>query len=153
MSMEGIRNFAAINDRLASAGQPTADQLAEVAAQGFEVVVNLGLTGQSYSLPDEAGLATSLGLGYHHIPVDFEAPTTTDVRSFLAAMDACAGRRVFVHCAANYRATTFVSLYGQARLGWSAAEAEACARRFWDPNSTWRELASRAREDLGLPGA
>src|SRR5215471_7143678 len=116
MSTADIRNFLAIDERLATAGQPTEAQLADVAAAGYEVVINLGLLGQSYSLPDEAGLAESLGLDYYHLPVNFEAPTTIDVRKFLTVMDACADRRTFVHCAANYRVTSFVSLYGQARL-------------------------------------
>lgn len=153
MGTVGIRNFLAIDERLATAGQPRGDQLADVAADGYEVVVNLGLLGQDYSLADEAGLAASLGLEYHHIPVDFTAPRMDDVRRFLAVMDASAGRRTFVHCAANYRATSFVALYGQARLGWSPGEADACARQFWEPNDTWRELARRARAELGLAGA
>ena len=150
MALGDIRNFLAIDERLATAGQPTAPELAEVAASDFEAVVNLGLLGKDYSLPDEAGLAASLGIAYHHIPVAFEAPRTDDVRRFLEVMDRCAGKKTFVHCAANYRATTFVALYGQARLGWSVAEADACAQRFWQPNETWRELLRRARRELGL---
>jgi uncharacterized protein (TIGR01244 family) len=154
MALDGIKAFAVIDERLATAGQPTEAELAEVAAAGFEVVVNLGLLGQPYSLPDEAGLVASLGLAYHHLPVLFDAPTVEDVRRFFEVMDACApGRRVFVHCAANYRVSSFVALYGQARLGWSAADADACARRFWAPNETWSTLVRRARAELGLPGS
>jgi protein tyrosine phosphatase (PTP) superfamily phosphohydrolase (DUF442 family) len=145
-----IRNFLVIDERLATAGQPSDEQLAEVAAHGFEVVVNLGLLGQDYSLADEAGLVTSLGLAYHHVPVDFSAPRIEDVRRFLAVMDGCAGKKAFVHCAANYRATSFVALFGQARLGWTAGEADACAQQFWEPNDTWLELVRRARLELGL---
>jgi len=147
-----IRNFLVIDERLATAGQPSEAELGEVAARGFEVVINLGLLGQDYSLADEAGLVTSLGLAYHHVPVDFGAPRIEDVRRFLAVMDECAGQKALVHCAANYRATSFVSLYGQARLGWTPGEADACAQQFWEPNDTWRDLLHRALLELGLAG-
>jgi protein tyrosine phosphatase (PTP) superfamily phosphohydrolase (DUF442 family) len=152
MGLEGIKNFAGINDRLATAGQPTRAQLGEVAKAGFDVVVNLGLAGQTYSLPDEAGLVASLGLSYHHIPVAFDAPSVEDVRQFVDVMDACAaaGRRVFVHCAANYRVASFVALYGQARRGWTAEQADACAARFWQLNDTWQGLIARVRAEWGL---
>jgi len=150
MAVGDIRNFLAIDERLATAGQPSDAQLADVAADGFEVVINLGLLGQEYSLADEAGLATSLGLDYYHIPVDFKAPTPSDMRKFLAVMDACAERKTLVHCAANYRATTFVSLYGQARLGWTPGEADACAQHFWEPNEIWSAFRRRARVELEL---
>jgi protein tyrosine phosphatase (PTP) superfamily phosphohydrolase (DUF442 family) len=153
VAIEEIRNFLTIDERLATAGQPSEAQLAEVAARGFEVVINLGLLGQDYSLADEAGHVRSLGLAYHHVPVDFRAPRVEDVRSFLAVMDGCVGKKAFVHCAANYRVTSFVSIYGQARLGWSPGEADACAQRFWQPNDTWRDLLRRARNELGLAGA
>ena len=152
MGLEGIKNFAEINDRLATAGQPTEAQLGEIAKAGFDVVVNLGLAGQSYSLPDEAKLVASLGLSYHHIPVAFDAPSVEDVREFVDVMDACtaAGRRVFVHCAANYRVASFVALYGQARRGWTAEQADACAARFWQLNDTWQTLVARVRTEWGL---
>ena len=159
MGLEQIKNFAAINEQLATAGQPTEDQLREVAKAGFDVVVNLGLLGQPYSLPDEAGLVASLGLAYHHIPVQFDAPTLEDLRRFFEVMDACAeegdggrgqGKRVFVHCAANYRVASFVGLWGEARLGWTAAEADACAGRFWELNEVWRGFVGKAKSDARL---
>ena len=154
MGLEQIKNFAAINEWLVTAGQPTEGQLREVASAGFDVVVNLGLVGQPYSLPDEAGLVASLGLTYHHIPVPFDAPTLADPGRFFEVMDACAeevgggcgnGKRVFVHCAANYRVASFVGLWGEARLGWTAAEADACAGRFWELNEVWRGFVGKAR--------
>jgi protein tyrosine phosphatase (PTP) superfamily phosphohydrolase (DUF442 family) len=158
VGLDRIKNFAAINERLSTAGQPTEAQLEEVAKAGFDVVVNLGLVGQPYSLPDEAGLVASLGLAYHHIPVQFDAPTVEDLQRFFEIMDACAGegggagKRVFVHCAANYRVASFVAMYGQARLGWSEAEAEACAGRFWALNGVWRGFVELVRGKIGSGG-
>jgi protein tyrosine phosphatase (PTP) superfamily phosphohydrolase (DUF442 family) len=150
MSIDGIKNFLPVTDRIGSAGQPTEDELREVAAGGYDAVVNLGLLDPRYCLADEAGLVRSLGLRYEHIPVEFGAPVLDDFRAFLAAMDGMEGEKVFVHCAANWRVTSFLAVYGEMRLGWTRDEADAHARRLWPLNDTWTDfLAACRREFLG----
>ena len=145
MPLDEIKNFVVVSDRLGTAGQPSEAQLRDVAAAGFDVVVNLGLLDPRYCLPDEAGTVASLGLAYHHIPVDFNAPQPDDLRRFVEAMDASRGKKVFVHCAANYRVSSFVALYGEARFGWTPAEADAHIRKVWEPNETWVRFIADAR--------
>ena len=89
-----------------------------------------------------------LGLAYHHIPVDFNAPQHDDLMRFLDVMDASKDKRVFVHCAANYRVSSFVALYGEARLGWSPAEGDAHIRRIWEPNETWMRFIAASRRGM-----
>jgi protein tyrosine phosphatase (PTP) superfamily phosphohydrolase (DUF442 family) len=150
MPLDEIKNFVVVSDRLGTAGQPSEAQLRDVAGAGFDVVVNLGLLDPRYCLADEAGTVASLGLAYHHIPVDFNAPQADDLRRFLDVMDASASQKVFVHCAANYRVSSFVALYGQARLGWSADQGDAHIRRVWEPNETWvRFIADARRREAG----
>ena len=148
MALTDIYHFVRVSDDLATAGQPSEDQLRETASAGFEVVINLGLLDPRYCLEDEAGLVRSLGMDYVHIPVDFQNPEQDDLQRFFRAMDETGGRKVFVHCAANYRVSSFVSLYGQARLGWSAEQAEKHVRRLWQPDETWRAFMKRARRQL-----
>jgi protein tyrosine phosphatase (PTP) superfamily phosphohydrolase (DUF442 family) len=109
-----------------------------VAAGGYQAVVNLGLLNPEYCLPDEAGLAASLGMKYRHLPVNFDAPAVADFEAFVAQMDAWAGERVFVHCAANFRVSSFMAVYGEMRLGWDRDHADRHARTFWEPNRTWQ---------------
>jgi protein tyrosine phosphatase (PTP) superfamily phosphohydrolase (DUF442 family) len=154
MPLEEIRNWLAVDERIATAGQPSESQLREVAGAGYAVVVNLGLLDPRYCLPDEAGLAASLGLRYHHIPVQFDAPTVEDFRAFEAAMNQSGDARVFVHCAANYRVSSFLAVYGEKRLGWSREKADAHARRLWPLNETWVAfLEACRREELGSASA
>lgn len=148
MPVETIVNFLPIDDRIGTAGQPTEGELGEVAAAGVKTVVNLGLLDPRYCLPDEAGLAGSLGLRYHHIPVQFDAPTVDDFRAFLAAMDACEADKVLVHCAANYRVSSFMAVYGEMRLGWTREKADAHARTLWPLNETWAAFLERCRTEL-----
>src|SRR5438105_13496653 len=98
MAIEDIRNFVSVSGDLATGGQPTEAQLHDVARAGYEVVVNLGLLDPRYCLADEAGLVQSLGMAYDHVPVDFTAPEAADLEKFFGVMEACAQKKVFVHC-------------------------------------------------------
>jgi protein tyrosine phosphatase (PTP) superfamily phosphohydrolase (DUF442 family) len=148
VTVEQIKNFLAVDDRIGTAGQPTEAQLAEVAASGYQAVVNLGLLDPKYCLPDEAGLVASLRMAYRHIPVKFDAPTVDDFRAFAATMDDWAGQRVFVHCAANYRVSSFIALYSELRLGWPRERADRHARALWQPNPTWADFLARCRAEI-----
>lgn len=132
-----ILNYRRLADGLATAGQPTAGELAMVAREGFQVVINLGLSGQAYSLSNERERVESLGLDYVHIPVAWEAPRAEDLDRFLDVMKAVKGRRVFAHCAANKRVSAFVALYRIAICGWSREAAMRDLRAIWEPNTVW----------------
>lgn len=148
MPVATIANFLPIDDRIASSGQPSEAELRDAAAEGYTAVINLGLLDPRYCLPDEAGLARSLGLGYRHIPVLFDAPSIDDFRAFVAAMDDLAEERVLVHCAANYRVSSFLAVYGELRLGWSRQQADAHARRLWPLNDVWSSFLERCRREI-----
>jgi len=148
MPIEDIRNFIPVSERLATGGQPSEQQIRALSAAGFEVVVNLGLLDPRYCLEDEAGLVESLGVAYFHIPVDFRAPQSSDLDMFFNVMEVSRGKNVFVHCAANYRVSSFVALYGQAKLGWSVQDADAHIRRVWEPNDAWVEFIDASRRRL-----
>jgi hypothetical protein len=87
VSLDDIKNFLPVDARIGTAGQPSEAELAKVAAEGYQAVVNLGLLNAEYCLPDEAGLAASVGMRYRHLPVNFDAPavetgpTATPARS------------------------------------------------------------------------
>jgi protein tyrosine phosphatase (PTP) superfamily phosphohydrolase (DUF442 family) len=151
MALDDIKNFIAVSDRLGTAGQPSEAQLRDVAGAGYQVVVNLGLLDPRYCLPDEAGTVASLGLAYHHIPVDFTAPQEEDLQRFFEVMDDARDKKVFVHCAANYRVSTFVALYGEAKLGWTADQGDAHMHRVWDPNPIWTQFIGEARDRQSTP--
>lgn len=153
MPVESMKNFVLLDDRIGSAGQPTEDELREAAASGYGAVVNLGLLDPRYCLPDEAGLVRSLGLDYRHIPVPFDAPGVGHVRAFVAAMDEIGDAKVLVHCAMNYRASAFLAVYGELRLGWTRQQADAHARSLWPLNETWAALIDDARRELLGGGA
>ena len=133
-----IVGYLAIDAALATSGQPTVEELAALARDGTEVVINLALHDDPrYSLPDEAGTVGSLGMTYVHIPVKFDAPQEAELFAFFDAMDHFGGRRVLVHCAANKRVTAFLGLYRAIRLGWDMDKAFAPMKKIWEPNAAW----------------
>src|SRR3569833_2186966 len=94
-----IRNYRAVDERLSTSGQPTVDQLREIAEAGFTLVVNLALHDDPrYSLPDEAGVVRSLGMRYVHIPVQFSAPTHADLLAIFEVMAWNEGMLFWVLC-------------------------------------------------------
>ena len=145
MSVEHIHHYRLIDARLGTGGQPTEAQVQQIAAAGYEGIINLGLLDPKYCLPDEAGLAVKLGLAYRHLPVPFDAPTVEDFQDFLAVMDSWRTKRIFVHCAANYRVSSFLALYGELHLGWTRVQADEHARSLWDPNQTWLRFLTACR--------
>ena len=50
MGNSEIFNFRQIDDRLVTAGQPSEEQLGSMAAEGFEVVINIAPIDRRYSL-------------------------------------------------------------------------------------------------------
>ena len=155
MAIDDIKNFKQVTELLGTGGQPSESQLGEVAAAGYQVVINLGLLDPRYCLADEAGLVARLGMAYHHIPVVFGSPQVADFQRFVEAMASSQGRKTLVHCALNWRVSAFVALYGERHLGWSRAMADAHMATFWNPDEVWTTFAARCRAtaDVGSPAA
>jgi protein tyrosine phosphatase (PTP) superfamily phosphohydrolase (DUF442 family)/predicted kinase len=141
-----IINYRRLGPDVITGGQPTEAQLALAAAAGSEVVINLGRLDPAYALSDERGTVAARGLIYEHIPVVWAEPTTADLEAFFAAMERHAGRRLFVHCAANYRASAFNMLYRVLRLGWRIEDARPDMDAIWDPAEypQWEALIEAA---------
>jgi hypothetical protein len=55
-------------------------------------------------------------------------------------MQAESSRRVFVHCAVNKRASTFVFLYRVLRLGVAREVAERDLLAVWQPDEVWSKF-------------
>lgn len=126
-----------LDRRLTSSGQPSAEQLADLAPLGVQHVVNLALPSHEKSLPDEAGRLAALGIGYTIIPVDFAAPPEADYLRFCEVMEELEGQTVHVHCILNLRVSAFLYRWRQDRRGVAEAEARQEMERLWKPGQAW----------------
>lgn len=131
MSTQQIYNYHKVNERIITAGQPNEEQLKAAASEGFATVINLATIQPANPLEDEAGLVRSLGMNYHHIPVEWKAPKESDFEAFERVMQHPSHGKMLIHCAANYRVTAFYSLYALKHLGWSGVQAEEFRELVW----------------------
>jgi len=147
MSALDIYHYLDVTDRLATSGQPTADQLRAAAAAGFDTIINLATEHSTNALPGEGDLVRSLGMAYIHIPVEWDNPTEENFAAFEQAMRQLSTGKALLHCAANFRATAFYALYAQKYLGWSEAQAEAFRARIWAGSNypVWEAFIQRMR--------
>lgn len=142
-TLYSIYNYRAVDEALCTSGQPSVAQLRSVAEAGFTTVINLALHDDPrYSLPDEPGTVQSLGLTYVHIPVQFSAPTEGELLTFFAAMEAHRNKKIWVHCAANMRVSTFLGLYRVIKQGWEDERAFELMHSLWQPNEVWSSFIS-----------
>ena len=145
MAAEELYNYIKVSDEIVTAGQPTAEQLKSLAAEGFSTVINLATVDPARAPANEAELVRAQGLTYYHIPVDWENPQDTDFATFEQTMLQLPAGKTLIHCAANYRVTAFYSLYAQKHLGWTAAQADAFRTVIWKGSDypVWRAFIAR----------
>lgn len=144
-SLNDIYNFRLVGPNLATSGQPSEEELPAIASAGYRVVINIALHDDPrYSLPDEAASVRALGLQYIHIPVQFNAPTQRDLLEFFDAMNRYRDDRLWVHCAANKRVSSFLGLYWHLHEAQPREQAFALMDSVWEPNEVWaRFIAER----------
>lgn len=140
--MDDILNFHQVSDRIATSGQPTADQFSKIHEAGYTVIVNLAMADAMNAVPEEEKIISALGMTYIHIPVPFDNPTVNHLRAFLGFMDAFKTEKIFVHCALNLRVSAFMYQYLRLKEGRSAEQASSPHLLTWLPkmDARWRSI-------------
>jgi len=137
-SIESIYNYRVITDRLWTGGQPDEAELACLIDAGCEVVINLGLNNTEYAVENEALILKQRDIAYIHIPVVFEHPKSSDLSVFIKTLKKYRNKRVFVHCAANKRASVFVALYRLIEQQCDFDTEMNDMIKVWHPNECWK---------------
>jgi len=133
-------NYLVINEHLHTAGQPDAEQLAGLADEEFEMVINIAPPTSRGSIQNEGGIVSASGLAYVNIPVDWNNPTYADFELFSGVLTSAGERKVLVHCQANMRVSMFVFLYRTIVQQVAAPEAYEYVTRIWEPGDQWIEF-------------
>jgi protein tyrosine phosphatase (PTP) superfamily phosphohydrolase (DUF442 family) len=131
--LEDILNYYQMTDRVATSGQPTEQQFADIAEAGNRTVINLAMPSDAYSAFNEAKTVTELGMTYVHIPVPWEAPTVDHLNQFLAIMKAVESEKVWVHCVVNARVSAFNYHYLKSCLGLPESNCRSPLLEKWQP--------------------
>jgi len=131
--VKDIYNYWYYDEKLSSSGMPTPEQMKSVAEAGVQLVINLAPHDVRTAIPNEDELVNGLGMEYLNFPVTWRAPEGEALTNFLDAMDANAGKKIHVHCEANYRASAFIMMYRVLRLDWKKEDAVPVMERMWNP--------------------
>lgn len=144
-----IFNFKKFSDNLFTGGMPTKEQLKD-AASYVQYVINLAPHTVSHALPGEEDLVKSLGLKYFNIPVDWNTPTEENLNTFMDLMDNLENTKVLVHCEANFRASSFVTMYKILRKGLSHTEGLKIIHEIWDEHAfpIWDEFIAETLKNI-----
>lgn len=144
-TLEDIYNYLPISKALSSSGQPSEEQFALIKRAGFDYVINLAPHDAENSLKDEAETLSKLCIDYTHIPVSFVRPSERKFDMFVNRMNELQGEKVWLHCAANMRASAFLYRYRTQVLGEDAKVANEDLQKIWQPLGVWREFISASR--------
>ena len=131
-------NRVDISPALMTSGQPTRAFLETLKEQGYEAVVYLAPPTVGDALADEHKVVGKQGLLFVNIPIVWEKPTAADFQAFTRIMQALEGRKVYVHCQANFRASSMVFLHRVITLKEPPEKAWEAVQRAWVPNATWK---------------
>ena len=143
-------NAVEITPRLVTAGQPSAEALAGLGAQGFEAVIYLAPPTVSDAVRDEAVIVGRQGLVFVNIPVRFDSPTEQDFETIASVLSALAKRKVLVHCQINLRASSMVFLYRVIIGKEDPRLAYEAVTRIWAPDGPWKRLIREQLRKNGL---
>lgn len=132
-------NRVDISPALTTSGQPTRAFLETLKSEGFEVVIYLAPPTVGDAVADEPKIVGRQGLVFVNIPMDFSRPNAGDFEAFTRVMQAFPGRKVFVHCQMNFRASSLVFLHRVITLGEPPGPAWQSVQKAWVPNDTWKK--------------
>jgi protein tyrosine phosphatase (PTP) superfamily phosphohydrolase (DUF442 family) len=133
-------NVVALSPRLVTSGQPSAESLSNLKAQGFEAVIYLAPPTVADAVRDEQLIVTRQGLIFINIPVRFDNPTEADFDAFASVLKGLGNRKVLVHCQINLRASSMAFLYRAIVLKEDPRTAYEAVSGVWSPDGPWRRL-------------
>ncbi|AIE76262.1 beta-lactamase hydrolase domain-containing protein [Synechocystis sp. PCC 6714] len=115
-----------VSDEFLAGGQPTPEDLKQLAAEGFKSVVNLRLPDEAGVLADEQQLAEGEGLHYVNVPLqstEAKAELTATVLSEVEKLPT----PIYFHCGAGGRASAsaLIAFATQQKLSREAVLAKA----------------------------
>ena len=140
-----IPNYVVIRPGLAAGGQPTAEGLKQLRAQGFKTVINLR-TAAEPGLAEEEEAVKAQGLRYLHVPVSPATFRAEDVAAVKAVLEDPSMAPVLLHCATSNRVGAVWAVI-ESQQGKSQEQAEAEGRRVGLKGEAMLEAVRRVVKD------
>jgi uncharacterized protein (TIGR01244 family) len=122
-----IPSIVCLNEKFATAGQPSAGAYAKLAQQGFRSVLNLRTADEGAE--QERVQVEKAGLRYVNVPVVSANPDPARVPEFIKAVKDSNNQPMLIHCAGAQRVGAFWMIYRVIDQGWSEEKAMEEATR------------------------
>lgn len=123
-SLKGdIPNLLCLDDKFTTAGQPSQEAYAKLAANGFRSVLNLRTDSEGVDISAHRELAEKAGLRYIHIPVVGNDPKPEQAELFIKAVKDQQNHPMLIHCGSANRVGGFWMIYRVAVQGWPEDKA------------------------------
>jgi protein tyrosine phosphatase (PTP) superfamily phosphohydrolase (DUF442 family) len=137
-------NFVSIDELTSSSGTIKGLNLKSMSKAGYEAVINLLPSDSEHARPNEKQDFEKLGIDYVYIPVDWNSPKQADFDAFTAAMNELNGKKVHIHCGANYRVSAFYAVYASKNMGWSESKLNEFIGSIWQLSNypVWQRFIS-----------
>jgi len=134
MNIDQAYNYRTVSNVIATAGLLKPDQLAALSNAGIELVINLMPDSSEYAVKGEKQIIEDQGIEYWYLPVDFSAPKLEEYEQFKEKLRQSEGKKLLIHCAANYRVSAFYSRYAIESGNWTTEEADGFMLSIWQPS-------------------
>ena len=125
-------NLVVISDRVVTSGQPSAEWLRTLRAQGFDAACTRAADGRTRA--GESVIVASQGLV---VTIPIVARPRSVTTSVPAVTRGLASRKVLVHCQINLRASSMMFLYRVISLRGDPERAYESVSRVWKPDGPW----------------
>lgn len=150
---QGVKapNVVPITEDLVTAGQPSAESLAELSKFGFKAVIYLAPPTVRDAVASEPEILRNQGLAFVNIPIQWTKPTEADFQAFVEAMRRFRGQKVLVHCQANMRASAMTFLYRVIAAKEDPARAYDSVLKVWTPKDQWKAFMNSQLQKAKVP--
>ncbi len=124
-----LPNFAVVAPGIYRGAAPTAAGLRKLRAMGVQTIVDLRIEKKGQA--EEAATASALGMERIRLKMGREAPTSAQVKTFLATLDNAPQKPVFVHCQHGAdRTGAMMGIWRETRQNWSFPATYKEMRRY-----------------------
>ncbi len=131
MNFNKAYNFKEVNELVSCSGTLKKVRLQSFLDEGYFAVINLLPDESEYAVEEEKNELEKLGIHYIYIPIDWDKPINADFDLFELTLDGIKGKKVHIHCAANFRVTAFYAIYAYKKLDWTSIRVNKFIGSIW----------------------
>lgn len=132
-----IGNYFQYTENLSAGAQPTPNQILDLMADGYQVIVNISPSSSRNALANEAALVEHAGMYYAFFPVDCGNLQPIHYLTFAGIMNGVKDQKVFVHCGGNIKSSNLLHMWDVLANGKDEQESLQTLYKIQRPENKW----------------